>query len=130
MAFPALFRLTYFACNLLAGRFRRFSPGLTARPLHWSQPADLFVDVQKLLDQLSEAPAFVNLALLFSQTGQRGKPLADRLAFHLGYQPALGTVAGLTGSMAMTVRIPTGSTCCRPAAILKVNQRIRQLWPP
>src|SRR5580692_186360 len=34
---------------------------------HWPQPADLFVDVQKLLAQFSEAPPLVNLALRFHQ---------------------------------------------------------------
>jgi len=106
-----------FPARLPAGWFPPFFfLGRRPGPSHWPQPADLFINVQKLLSQFPEALTFGNLALRFGQTSRRGKRLGDRFPVHLACQPVVGTVAGLTGPMAMTVWISTAPNCFRNGA--------------
>jgi hypothetical protein len=63
-----------------------------------------------LIAQFPEAPTFGDFALRFSQTSGRGKGFGDGLALHLASQSKIWAVARITGSVTMTVGIPTTAT--------------------
>src|SRR5437016_8974066 len=115
--------------------------------LHGPQLADLFIDIEQLIAQFPEAPAFSDFALCFGQTGGRGKCFGDRFALQLACQSIGGAMAGITGPVAMTVWISTTTTGSGNGArahvaqlgdlrlndsttAFQVNQRIGHEQPP
>src|ERR1019366_6187971 len=76
----------------------------------------------QLMAQFPEALALGDLAPRFRQAGRSGKRLGDGLSIHLTCQSIVGTVAGITGLMAVTVWIATTTTCSRNGARPQVTQ--------
>jgi hypothetical protein len=98
--------------------------------LHRPQLADLFIDIQQSIAQFPEALAFGDLALSFGQAGWVGKRPGDGFAIHFACQSRVGAMAGITGLMAMTVRIFTTAprsrmepSACPPTGRFGIERR-------
>ena len=76
-----------------------------------------------MIPQFAKAVELGNFALRFGQAGGSGKRFGDGFAIQLACEAVVGTVAGITGTVAMTVWIPTKTASSGDGAGAHVTQQ-------
>ena len=94
------------SCRIAATVFFLWRQGL----FHWPSPADLLLNLQQLLTELSKAMKSLHLALRFAKFSRRSQSLADVFSVDVAGQAEVGAVARLARLMTMTIRLTAATS--------------------
>jgi hypothetical protein len=91
-------------------------------PLSRPRPADLGVGLDELATELLEFAELRHFPLGLVDRGGSRQGLGDRFTVHFIGEPEIGTVAGLSGLMASTIRLATAARGARNGTGTKVAE--------